>query len=261
MEQSNQSKKVLLSVIGVAILVVAVVGVSFAFFNYTRTGGTNTVTTGHIEFSTVNPGVTIQNMFPITVTGNTVATAELGYTAEAIVKISGNTTYNGGIDYKVFATDLDDVVIDATNLSDVVDDALRLPISVLVTTDKFSGANISGSNAANLQAPTTYSRTTLANNQLLAQGIIPENVNVTDAEIHIRAYLDAGQIAITDTLLTDATSESYTNGTTTQWVDGRVRLTTQQWNSIGAQNGAAVSFKVTVEAVQHGADFINNPTS
>ena len=48
MNQSNSSKQVLLSVIGVAILVVAVVGVSFAFFNYTRTGQQNTVRTGQI---------------------------------------------------------------------------------------------------------------------------------------------------------------------------------------------------------------------
>ena len=33
MSNSNSSKQVLLSVIGVAILVVAIVGVSFAFFN------------------------------------------------------------------------------------------------------------------------------------------------------------------------------------------------------------------------------------
>ena len=34
----NSSKQVLLSVLGIAILVVAVVGVSFAFFSYTKTG-------------------------------------------------------------------------------------------------------------------------------------------------------------------------------------------------------------------------------
>ena len=243
MEQSNQSKKVLLSVIGVAILVVAVVGVSFAFFNYTRTGGTNTVTTGNIQFSTTNAGVAIENMFPITVTGNKVATAELGYTNEAVVYISGNTTYNGGIDYKVFVTDLNNEVVSE----------IDLPISVLVTTSGF-GAN----------APTTYNRTAIANNQLLAQGNIPAQTTLTNAEIHIRAYLDANQIAITDTLVDDpvASGETYTNGTTGTpgWLRGRTRLTTQQWNSISTSE-TAVSFRVTVEAIQHGGTFINNPTS
>ena len=49
MSNSNSSKQILLSVIGVAILVVAVVGVSFAFFSYTKTGSqTNTIQTGQI---------------------------------------------------------------------------------------------------------------------------------------------------------------------------------------------------------------------
>ncbi len=50
--ENNNSKKVLFSIIGVAILIVAVVGVSFAFFTYSRTGSTNNViTTGKITFN------------------------------------------------------------------------------------------------------------------------------------------------------------------------------------------------------------------
>ena len=49
---NNSSKQILLSVIGVAILVIAVVGVSFAFFSYSKTGETNNViTTGSISFA------------------------------------------------------------------------------------------------------------------------------------------------------------------------------------------------------------------
>ena len=40
MENSN-SKQVLLSMIGIAILIIAVVGVSFAFFTYSKTGEKN----------------------------------------------------------------------------------------------------------------------------------------------------------------------------------------------------------------------------
>ncbi len=50
--ENNNSKQVLFSIIGVAVLVVAVVGVSFAFFTYSRTGTTNNViTTGKIVFN------------------------------------------------------------------------------------------------------------------------------------------------------------------------------------------------------------------
>ena len=51
----NSSKQVLLSVLGIAVLVVAVVGVSFAFFTYSKTGEkNNTLTTGNIFFNFTN---------------------------------------------------------------------------------------------------------------------------------------------------------------------------------------------------------------
>lgn len=54
--ENNNSKQVLFSIIGVAILIVAVVGVSFAFFTYSRTGTTNNfITTGKITFNFDDP--------------------------------------------------------------------------------------------------------------------------------------------------------------------------------------------------------------
>lgn len=48
----NNSKQALLSIVGIAILVIAVVGVSFAFFTYSKEGGAdNVITTGSIVFS------------------------------------------------------------------------------------------------------------------------------------------------------------------------------------------------------------------
>ena len=56
MENNNNSKQILLSIIGIAILVVAVVGVSFAFFTYTMKGKTNNIiTTGSITFEIKDP--------------------------------------------------------------------------------------------------------------------------------------------------------------------------------------------------------------
>ena len=50
--ENNNSKQVLFAIIGIAVLVVAVVGVSFAFFTYSRTGKTNNViTTGKLVFN------------------------------------------------------------------------------------------------------------------------------------------------------------------------------------------------------------------
>ncbi len=54
--ENNNSKQILFSIIGIAILIIAVVGVSFAFFTYSRTGTTNNViTTGSIVFDFDDP--------------------------------------------------------------------------------------------------------------------------------------------------------------------------------------------------------------
>ncbi len=66
MEQNN-SKKVLLSVLGVAILIVAVVGISFAALNYDKVGGTNSITTGTVtmSFAEVSKGIELNDALPI----------------------------------------------------------------------------------------------------------------------------------------------------------------------------------------------------
>ena len=65
---NNTSKQVLLSVLGVAILIVAVVGISFAAFTYTQAGTTtNTISTGTVTMAYNNPenGITINNAIPM----------------------------------------------------------------------------------------------------------------------------------------------------------------------------------------------------
>ena len=66
--KENSSKQVLLSVLGVAILVVAVVGVSFAAFSYSKTGEkVNTITTGTItmEYTEDTNGINLTNALPM----------------------------------------------------------------------------------------------------------------------------------------------------------------------------------------------------
>lgn len=69
MLEENNSRKVFLSVLGVAILLVAVVGVSFAAFTYSRTSeNTNSIATGTITMTYTEPtnGILIENALPIT---------------------------------------------------------------------------------------------------------------------------------------------------------------------------------------------------
>ena len=62
----NKRKKIMLSIIGIAIILISFVGVTFAFFNYTRTGAVNNISVGRIYFlSTQSNTLNITNVFPV----------------------------------------------------------------------------------------------------------------------------------------------------------------------------------------------------
>ena len=67
----KDKKKIILSVLGILMLVVVTVGVTFAVFTYTKLGTTeNTVTTGTLKFlytenTGVGAGINIENAFPV----------------------------------------------------------------------------------------------------------------------------------------------------------------------------------------------------
>lgn len=108
----NNSKQAILSIVGIAVLVIAVVGVSFAFFTYSKQGTTNNViTTGSIafEFTETANGLTLTNQFPQTV--------EEGKTNDTFdFKVTGNIPATmSSIAYTVYAVP-GDAVADKTRM-------------------------------------------------------------------------------------------------------------------------------------------------
>ena len=224
MGNSNSSKQVLLSVIGVAILVVAVVGVSFAFFNYTRTGNPNTIRTGTISFATTQSVINVTNIFPISASAVGTDTTNVK-TAE--VTITGNTNYSNGIDFVVTAEEVNLTVGTGNG-------AVNVPLHVTVTQENLgsvTGLTLGSFNKTNQ----------LTSGATLASGKIPADTSV-NGKLKVQVYLDASEVAITDTY--DGT-ESDNMGTTTAWVNGRTVLTTAQWNALSED---AMSFKIKVVA-------------
>lgn len=127
-DNNNNSKQVLLSVLGVAILVVAVVGVSFAAFSYSRTGEeVNTITTGTItmNYADDSNGIKLTNAMPMSDDDGKKLTGEnnvFDFTVSAT--ISGGGTTN--IDYAIIAAPEDgntlkdnDIKVWLTDTSDV----------------------------------------------------------------------------------------------------------------------------------------------
>jgi len=104
-KENNNSKQIILSVLGVAILIVAVVGVSFAAFTFSQAGTKeNVITTGTIlmSYNETNNGITINNAMPMSdtagkaLTGTTGASNEFNntFTFTVSATISGSTTIN-----------------------------------------------------------------------------------------------------------------------------------------------------------------------
>ena len=98
----NNSKQVLLSIVGVAILVVAVVGVSFAFFTYSRTGEQdNIITTGTLTFAFEDGDfINLENQMPMSVTNGKALTGEDNI---CTFTVKGNAPAGTNISYTVFA--------------------------------------------------------------------------------------------------------------------------------------------------------------
>ena len=122
--KDNNSKQVLLSVLGVAILVVAVVGVSFAAFSYSKTGEkVNTITTGTItmSYSETTNGINLTNALPMSDgVGKALSEEEQYFDFTVSANITGTTTINYAITaskeeestlpdtaVKVYLTDMD----------------------------------------------------------------------------------------------------------------------------------------------------------
>ena len=100
------SKHVKLSVIGFAILLIGLVGVTYAFFNYTRTGSANSLGTGRIYFNTTQgEELTITNIFPMTSTQATNATLDT-----VTVGIAGDTTCADGEEFEITLVDVTNTV-------------------------------------------------------------------------------------------------------------------------------------------------------
>ena len=138
-ENNNNSKQVLLSVLGVAILVVAVVGVSFAAFSYSKTGEkVNTITTGTItmSYSETTNGINLTNALPMTDNvGKALADTNQYFDFTVSADITGDATIN----YAVTAQEANDeeatipntgVKVYLTDMDGDVDDEILAPTKV-----------------------------------------------------------------------------------------------------------------------------------
>ena len=236
-----KSKKQMFVVIGVFTLICLLGTVSYAFFNYTKTGGANLFSTGNLSFNAEQGDVvTLSDLFPITTDGN--VTSSTPGVGSLSVHVTGSTEYEKGIEY----------LVKAVNVTD--SNGINLPISISISYEANGAGKTIGTEDAdyfdNRGGSTSLykvlSSDTIENNGDLVVGYIAPGSTGIDGNIVIMAYLDADNIAITDTVEDGAiVVPGLENGTTSTWIDGRTVFTTEEWNALQS-NG--ISFQIKVEA-------------
>ncbi len=153
MNNQNSSKQVLLSIIGIAILVVAVVGVSFAFFNYSKVGEeNNTVTTGTIFFNfTEGTGINLVNQFPMGLDAGKALKNDTTPNSVLAFSVVGHNTAASPIEYTIYALE-GDAPEDETHTTKLS----NYDVMLYLTGDE--GATASTLTTNNISTPTTVGK-------------------------------------------------------------------------------------------------------
>ncbi len=250
-----KTKKQMYLVIGAFALVMLLGGVTYAFFNYTRTGTANTIRVGRISFNTSQSNtLNLTNVFPMSATdaGN----ANLDAVS---VRIWGDTTYSDGEEFEIS-------IVDVNNTIGSGQSAKTIPINYIASysaTPVQSGdPNVIGTNSdsyftARGQSSPVYQLNATGeatNGEQVLIGFIPSGATGIDGTLTIKAYLDSSKIAISDTY-NASDPETDTNGTTTDWVAGRTVLTTSEWNAL-QNTQTPLSFKI--KAVSQEGTWVTN---
>ncbi len=238
-----KTKNQMYTVIGAFILVMLLTTVTYAFFNYTRTGVANNIRTGRIYFnSTQNGTLNLTNLFPV-------ASNEVGNSNQIQVRVYGDTTYTGGEEFEISLVSVNNTITSGSTEKEIpinyIATYAATPVATGETPNNIGTSSNDYFNArGNSTAVYKLNATgVVSEGEQVLVGYIPANAGV-DGTLTIKAYLDASSIAISDTY--DETSpETEINGTTTNWVNGRTVLTTTEWNSLA---NTPISFKIKAEA-------------
>ena len=231
-------KHIKLTAIGFAVLLTIFVGVTYAFFNYTRTGAANTVRTGRIYFNTTE-GTTLNltNVFPMTSTE--AANANLDSVTVGIV---GDTTYADGEEF----------LISITGVNNTVNNK-QVPISYIATYTAANGGSIGTSNenynsareSKNANIYKLNATGSIFDGKQILVGYIKNGATGISGTLTIKAYIDSSEIAISDTYNGPSATPNDNMGTTDEWVEGRTVFTTSEWNSLGT---TPISFQIKAES-------------
>ena len=236
-----KKRKTLLGILAIVGVLSITIGVSVAFFNYTRTGGTNTIRVGRISFVTrQTKTISLTNLFPIDPT-NSEEMSDETKVGTLEIEIEGDTDYVDGVEY----------LVSSENTHITTSSGKVVPISLDVEITNLGTSNPNYFTAREDKNATIYKKLvgdTLVGDQMLLVGYIKPNTTsgtaegISNGKLTIKAYLDKNKILISDTY--DGT-ESDNMGTPNSLAQGKTVLTTTEWNALSS---SGVSFQIKVEA-------------
>ena len=222
---------IVLSIVGIISLVI---GVTYAFFNYTRVGTPGSISTGRIYFLSTQSGtLNLTNIFPVS--SSNINTNNLD---EVTVTITGDTTYTGGEEYEITLVDVHNTI-----------NGKEIPIKYIATVENIgTSSNTYWESRGGNEALYTLNQTgQVSEGKQVLVGYIPTGAQGVNGRIKIKAYVDGDRIAISDTIENGAIPVTgYVNGTTTDWIEGRTVLTEEEWNNLQGNN--TLRFRVQAES-------------
>ncbi len=234
---NNYKYKKYFSVIIVLGFILILTGVSYSFFNYTKTGSYNNFSVGRINFiSRQTETFNLTNMFPIDPEEPGIMDDE-DKVGTMVLEIEGDTDYVNGLEYLVS-------VVDANIYTS---NGKLVPVSIDITVDDLGNSNDNYFTARESKNASIYKKLvgdTLVGDQMLLVGYIKPNttqgtIEGIDGSITIKAYFDENKIGISDTYDMD---ESNNPSSINEWAEGKTIFTTSEWSNLN------VSFKIRVEA-------------
>ena len=226
----ENKKQILLSVVGILILVLAIVGVTYAFFSYVYLGEEeNTVKTGTIVFTASDKTLEISNAFPTTLENTqNVAT----------VSVQGHTTYEYGIDFTVKAIE-------------VVSQNENIIPTVVVTREEVDGITYTDGK----DLVTTYDKNNrLTTDTVLCTGNVAVNTTIGSVEnptkiLTLSVFYDKDEYHISDNTKEVLIQE----GMLPENYAGEI-ISTDDWNALSSSvtrsTTPAYSFRIQVIAVE-----------
>ncbi len=172
--------------------ILLVIGATYAFFNYTRTGAVNNLGTGTISFITEQgPSLSITNMFPI-------SSEEAGNNNldTITVEIKGNTSYNDGEEFVISIVDVENQI-----------NSKHLPITYIASYVADENKSVGSSsndywNARNSKNSNIYLLNETGNvreDKQILVGYIDNEGSGIEGTLTIKAFIDSDRMVITDT--------------------------------------------------------------